>query len=122
MTAIPTETTPTPPKKHYGTHVALGALVIGIGALLFYADALRAWSTAGDECLKFAAESDTTIALNPEPAAKPFVAGQWLKGRYVVVEMGQNVADKKGYYQSRLCVVGGGQIQIPGGFEQWEWR
>ena len=66
MTTIPAETTPTAPKKHYGTHVALGALVIGIGALLFYADALRAWSTAGDECLKFAAESNTTIALNTE--------------------------------------------------------
>jgi len=36
--------------------------------------------------------------------------------------MGQQPKGKKGYYQSRLCVVGGGQIQVPGALEQWEWR
>jgi hypothetical protein len=121
MTDIANEAVQPKTTKHR-THLAMGALVLAIGAGLYYGDALTQWGAAGDECLKFAADSDVKIAFDAEPGAKPFVASQWLKGRYVVVEMGQNVASKKGYYQSRLCVAGGGQIQIPSGLEQWEWR
>jgi len=49
------------------------------------------------------------------------VAKKGIKGRNVVVELGQKTATKKGYFQSRLCVIGDGQIQLPNMFEQWQY-
>jgi len=80
------------------------------------------YSRADAECIKFAEESEMTIATNPDPSDKKiFVAKKWIKGRNVVVELGQKTATKKGYFQSRLCVIGDGQIQLPNMFEQWQY-
>ena len=103
------------------TIAILGAGVLLAGAVWHYGPAMRNWSAAGDECLKFATENDVTIAFDADPKAKPIVYSQWLKGRHVVVEMGQKVKGKNAY-GTRLCVVGNDGIEIPGGFEQSEWR
>ena len=67
--------------------------------------------------------SDINPSFKPDPNDKKiFVANKWIKNGYVVVELGQKTADKKGHYQSRLCVLGGGQIRIPSMFEQWQYR
>jgi hypothetical protein len=43
-----------------------------IGAAHFYGSAISNWSTAGDDCLKFAAQEPVTIIAS-ESDAKPFV-------------------------------------------------
>lgn len=120
MTTVSSDTAPAK-RDHFKWIAPLVVLAPAIAGI-YYSEALMNWNNAGQECLKFATETETAIAMDPEPGKKPFVANQWLKGRYIVVEMGQQPKGKPGYYQSRLCVVGSGQIQIPGGFEQWEWR
>jgi hypothetical protein len=68
-------------------------------------------------------ENNLTIASDPDPTdSKLFAARQWLKGNKIVVELGQKTASKKGYYQSRLCVIRDNIIQIPSILEDWEYR
>lgn len=95
---------------------------MGLG-LYWYSDVIFNYAKADAECIKFAEEAQISPALDPDPSDKKiFVAKKWVKNGYVVVELGQKVASKRGYYQSRLCVIGGDQIQIPSMFEQWQYR
>ncbi|GAB9138217.1 hypothetical protein BDS110ZK25_26010 [Bradyrhizobium diazoefficiens] len=98
-------------------------LALGFG-VYYYSDTVFNYGRADEECIKFAEKADIKIALIPDPSdTKVFVAKKWIKGSNVVVELGQKAGgEKKGYYQSRLCVIGGGQIQIPSMFEQWQYR
>jgi hypothetical protein len=97
-------------------------IVVGVLVAFNYCDGIMSWGQAADECIKFAQKNDVQVAFDPDPASKMFVANQWLKGpRYVVVELAQKTKGKDAY-QSRLCVIGGGEIQIPRIFEEWEWR
>jgi hypothetical protein len=90
--------------------------------LYYYGDVILHYSDAGAECIKFAEESKSDPAFRPDPNDKKiFVVKKWIRGGKVVVELGQKVADSKGF-TSRLCVVGGGHIRLPGLFEQWQYR
>lgn len=89
----------------------------------YYLDVLTNYVEADAQCIKFAEENELRIAWDADPSDKKiFVAKKYIRGNRVVVELGQKTAKKKGYYQSRLCVIGGGQIMIPGAFEQWQYR
>jgi|SRR5215472_521093 len=101
------------------TIIAIGLVALG---LYYYGDVILYYNSSDDECLRFAEKSKVSIATKPDPNNKEiFVAKKWISGGKVVVELGQRVADDKGF-QSRLCVVGGGQIALPGLFEQWQYR
>jgi hypothetical protein len=94
-----------------------------VGGGFWYAETIANYSRADAECIKFAEESDAHIAFDPDPEdSKIFVANKWIKGTDVVVELGQSTAKKKGYYQSRLCVLGHSHIMIPSKFEEWQYR
>jgi hypothetical protein len=106
-----------PSKKFVG--LAVLALLFGI---YYYSDVILHYGQADAECIKFAEETNTNPSLSPDLNDKKiFAAKKWVKNGEVVVELGQKSANKKGY-QSRLCVIGGGQIRLPSMFEQWQYR
>jgi hypothetical protein len=110
------------PTAGHGGLIAMAVVATLVGGVWWFADVISNYASAGDECIKFAEESDMSPAFNPDPNDKKiFVVNKWVKHGLVVVELGQHVA-KKGQYQSRLCAVGGGQIRIPGMFEEWQYR
>jgi hypothetical protein len=100
--------------------VVLGLIGFGI---YYYADAAFNYSRADSECIRFATDNKLNPAFTPDPNDKKlFVVNKWISGRKVVVELGQKAANRNGTYNSRLCVLGGGQIVIPGLLEQWQYR
>jgi hypothetical protein len=113
-----------PPRKSNPMPKLAGlALLAALFGTYWYSDVIFNYSSADEQCIKFAEETETNPSSNPDPSDKNiFVANKWIRGTNVVVELGQKMASKHGYYQSRLCVVGGGQIQIPSVFEQWQYR
>ena len=118
-----------PKRKNHFAPFVIGGLVLATGALLYDGDTIAHWRAAGDECIKFANENEAHVAWNPAPDAKIFAASQWLKGRYVVVQLAQQEKNKnknknknKKGFSSRLCIVGGGYIQMPSIIEAWEKR
>jgi len=113
-------------KEREGMNTKTWAILIGVAVAIFltyrYSEPMINYAQAGEECVKFAEKNDLHIAFDPDPDDKQiFVAKKWISGTYVVVELGQKVA-KKGSFQSRLCVLGDGQVQIPSAFEQWQFR
>lgn len=114
----------TPPRKSSPmTKLAGLALLAAFFGVYWYSDVILNCASADEQCIKFAEETETHPAYEPDPSDKKlFVVNKWIKGNNVVVQLGQKVASKHGYYQSRLCVIGGGQIAIPSMFEQWQYR
>jgi hypothetical protein len=105
------------------TKVILALLALVLFGGYYYSDVLLHYGDADAECIKLAEGSKMTIAFTPDPDDKKiFVVKKWIRGGHVVVELGQKMGDKKGYYNSRLCVIGGGQIMIPSMLEQWQYR
>ncbi|MDB5596223.1 MAG: hypothetical protein JWM36_3184 [Hyphomicrobiales bacterium] len=82
------------------------------GTLIHY------WTDASSECVKFAeANRDKLFAGKSKIKAME----SWLKNGKAVVELGgYNEGEDK--YTPRLCVVGGGSIQIVSVFENGTWR
>src|SRR4051794_11263878 len=97
---------------------------IGFG-VYYWGEAVVNYGRADEECLKFANETKTKISFNPDPDdPKLFAVKKGIRGSNVVVELGQKTGEegKKGFSQSRLCVLGGGQISLPSMLEQWQYR
>lgn len=98
--------------------------LIGLGAF-YYGDVALNYSRADSECLSFAERNKVNPAFTPDPNNKKFfVVKKWISfsQRKVVVELGQKMAGGNGTYQSRLCALGDGEIEMPGLFEQWQYR
>jgi hypothetical protein len=111
------------------TLLAIAAIVAAVMALWHYADVIMYYGVADAECVKFANESNAQIAPFPDPNDKKiFAVDKWINHRTgrVVVQLGQHVFTPKGGqthgFQTRLCVVGGGAVMMPGSFDQWHYE
>ena len=108
-----------PSTKNY---MPLALLAVLSGGFWYYSDVVFNYVGADKQCIEFAENADVKPASEPDPYNKKlFVANKWIKGRYVVVELGQRTA-KGNYFQSRLCVLGDGHIMIPGMLGEWQYR
>jgi hypothetical protein len=103
--------------------------LVVIGAIGFvvqqYWDVINYYPYAERDCVKFAEELGAPIAGPLADPADPkiFAASKWIKGRYIVVQLGQHVKGKsKSLFLSRLCVIGHGSMQMPSMYEQREWE
>jgi hypothetical protein len=103
-------------------------LLIGIAILLgawaYFGfpspDTLLAWSNASDECVKFAKENRDKIFFGQDSDEIKAVSS-WLKNGKVVVQVGAFEPNATSY-TPRLCVLGGGQIEIVSILENSAWR
>ena len=79
----------TSPKKNYAGLIGLAVVAALGGGLWYYSDVAFNYAGADEQCIRFAEDSDVHIASKPYLAnIKIFVANKWIKGRYVVVELG----------------------------------
>jgi hypothetical protein len=79
------------------------------------------WSSAEQECVKFATENQNKGKLfDYNQIIK--ATGSWIKNGKIVVEIGafQNANDTS--YTPRICVIGGGRIEIVSLMENNVWR
>jgi hypothetical protein len=86
-------------------------------------DTLSHLSTAQDECVKFAEKNKEKLffTLLGEPRSEIKAMSSWMKNGRVVVELGAfKFGDQS--YTPRICVVGGGSIQIVSILENNAWR
>jgi hypothetical protein len=83
-------------------------------------DTLLNLATAKDQCVKFAAENKGKLFFGKDSAEIKAVS-MWMKNGRVIVEIGA-FEQSETTYMPRLCVVGGGQIQIVSMLENAAWR
>jgi hypothetical protein len=81
-------------------------------------DTLFRLSGAKDECVKFAEENRSRLFVNPGTIR---ALDQWMKNGKIVVELGAFEPNSNSY-TPRLCVLGGGRVQIVSIFENNAWR
>jgi hypothetical protein len=121
-----TELTATTPRRSFGNFAPLAVLAavatVALSSWGYYGfpdpDTFAHYNTAQQECVDFATKAKWANFTDTKP--KPWQAfSQWMRHGRIVVEIGQL---EDGRYMPRLCVVGGGQIEIVSGLENWEWR
>jgi hypothetical protein len=116
----------TEPKKGY--RWGRIAILAGLGFAVYYwgmASINYITGYANTRCLEFFEKTGTKPAFDPDPSdPKLFVADTYIRNGEVVVEVAQKTKKdgKEGYMQTRLCVVNSKSVQIPGLFEQWQYR
>lgn len=101
---------------------SVALLLIGLGVWAYFGfpspDTLLHWSSANDECVKFAEDNKAKLFFSPGDIR---AVSSWLKNGRIVVELGAFQRDGT-TYMPRLCVVGGGAIQIVSILEAGAWR
>jgi hypothetical protein len=113
-------------KKGHKRWLWLGVLAAGWALMGFptSSDQVLYGFSAGSECVQFAQQRAKDIGWN----LKDIAAGDvWFKKGRVVVELiatdkvATNNSNSRNM-ESRLCVVGGGMVSLPGLFENMGWR
>jgi hypothetical protein len=105
--------------NNWKTLLILGLIGYGI---YYYSDVVAYWNDAESDCIRFATENHVNPAWTPDPNDnKLFVVNKYVRHGKVIVELGQRQADHKSF-NSRLCVLGDGHIEIPSLLEQWQYR
>jgi hypothetical protein len=101
----------------------LAAATIAIGGLYYYySPTIMSWSTADDSCINFIKKNAADITANPDPI---FVAGKWLRGNHVVVQVawGQK---SEAIHEWRICDIrpgwASGWIEVPAIADQAQWQ
>jgi hypothetical protein len=96
--------------------VAIGVIVAALFGGYYALNYIPA-DTAKAECLRLANDN-----LKKRLYEEVKVMDTWTKSGKRVVELGyfENQNDKS--YMPRICVVGGGKVQIVSAFENWMWR
>jgi hypothetical protein len=97
-------------------------LLIGLGAWAYFGfpspDTLLNWPVANDECVKFAKDNQAKLFFTSGDIR---AVDSWIKNGKIVVELGAFQGNGT-TYMPRLCVVGGGTIQIVSLLEAGAWR
>jgi hypothetical protein len=96
-------------------------LLLGFGVWAYLGfpspDTLLYWPSAKEECVKFAGKHRELF----DPGKSIRAVSSWMKHGKVVVEIGAfNDSDES--YRPRICVVGGGTIEIVSLLETGAWR
>jgi hypothetical protein len=102
--------------------LAVLAAIFGLWAYFGFPspDTLIEWPSAKQDCVDFAEKHKSDLFF--DSAGKPIKAvDSWLKNGKVVVEVGA-FTDSDATFMPRLCVVGGGTIQIVSILENAAWR
>jgi uncharacterized protein YecT (DUF1311 family) len=96
----------------------LMAFVVWVYLGLPSPDTLLNWPFAQEQCVKFAQEHKE---LFTDPSRKIRAVNSWIKNGMIVVEIG-SFKTGEDTYLPRICVVGGGAIQIVSILENNAWR
>jgi hypothetical protein len=100
----------------------LALIVLGVWAYFGFAspDTLAHWATAGEDCVKFAEKNKEKLFFGSGKNIKAM--SSWIKNGKVVVEIGAFQNNDDTTYSPRICVIGGGTIQIVSILESGAWR
>ena len=82
-------------------------------------DTLLQWPSAAEECVKFAEKHKEQLFFGSKNIR---AESSWLKHGKIVVEIGAFENDSDTTYTPRICVIGGGTIQIVSILENNAWR
>ena len=94
-------------------------IVLGIWAYFGFPspDTLLNWTSAKDQCVQFAEKHKDVFGADKTIQAM----STWMKNGKIVVEIGAFKKDED-TYMPRICVIGGGRIEIVSILENSAWR
>lgn len=109
--------------RHMRMSPMLVVILIAFGVWAYFGfpspNTLMNWPSAEQDCVKFAEEHKGELFFIS--GSKIRAVSSWMKNGKIVVEIGAFRGDEATYFP-RICVVGGGTIQIVSVLESGAWR